>query len=607
MDSRSNDAELRRGSRWVWALLAALTLTAARGALAQEEGAPPAMDVDRFSPHGDHTGWFATISPQALDLWQPAAGIWGSYARSPLVLYSPAGDTEVIRDLWALHLQGAIGFKVADLAVSLPIHPQVAGDGVPAWGDPPAGAALGDLEIVPKVSFVNPAIRGFGIGIAAPITLPTGDDGLYVANGQATIAPMLVAGAYVGPVRLGGNLGYRFAPQVEVIDVQVGRGVTYRAALSVHPHQTIGIVAEVFGDHSVGDRNSPGEWLAGVRVRPIPEVAIGVAGGSALGTAVASPRWRLAFGISVSPPTRQKPESPSVVPASGREVSFSLSPGGWIDVPHPQCSHQVVAEGPVSLRVADDVSHLQVGADGYVTQRVELPGVGPLDLPPIVLEPAPVSGELVVHVSGPDGAVEGARLQVGDTRRAVFEGRVRVALAPGDHPMEVAAPGMETQSTDVRVAVGRVTFVRIELGYSEAGTGTGTGAETGTEAETETEAEAEIDLSLRVYFETGSAAVSAEGEEALRGLAGTIAAWPGQGVIEVVGWADPQGSPENNARLSRDRAVTVRTLLIDFGVPGDRLRPRVSNPYVGGGAAAEEDPEQRRVEFRLADETGSEP
>ncbi len=304
MDSRSGDIGNRRGPRWAWVLLTALSLMMARAALAQEEGAPPVIDVDRFSPHGDHTGWFATMSPEALDLWQPAGGVWGSYARSPLVLYSPAGETEVIRDLWALHVQGAIGFKVADLAVSLPIHPQVAGDGISAWGEPPVGAALGDLEIVPKVSFVNPAVRGFGIGVAVPISLPTGDDGLFVSNGRATIAPMLVAGAYVGPVRLGGNLGYRFAPEVEVIDVQVGRGFTYRAALSVHPQPTIGIVAEVFGDHAVGDRSSPGEWLAGVRVRPIPEVAVGVAGGSAMGAAVASTRnasfSRLIFCRSVS-------------------------------------------------------------------------------------------------------------------------------------------------------------------------------------------------------------------------------------------------------------------------------------------------------------------
>lgn len=587
---------------------------------AQSTGSPPAIDADRFSPHGDHTGWFATLSPEALGLWRPAAGIWGSYARSPVVIYSPSGNTDVVRDIWALHVQGALGFGVGDLGVSLPIHPQVAGDGHTLWGDPPEGAALGDLEIVPKVRFVDPAVRGFGVGLAAPITVPTGDEGLYVGNGKATIAPMLLMGAYVGPVRIGGNLGYRFAPQTQVLDVHIGRGFTYRAAVSVHPHPTIGVVGEVFGDHAVGDRNSPGEWLAGVRVRPIPEVAISVAGGSSMGLAVASPRWRLAFGVSISPGVRkdrdgdgvvdrrdQCPDEPEDVDGDrdadgcadvGREVRSSLSPAGWVDLPHPHCTRLVVPAGPFELELDSDVDHLSVGAEGYQTRRVDLTGDGPVELPPIVLEPASDEGVLVVHAAGPDGPLDGARLHVGEVRRVMAGGRGQMELAPGDHTLEVASTGLRTESTEVRVDAGRVSFVRLELVAS--GTDD-TATPTRTEPEAEAEAVAELALGLRIYFETGSSEVAAEYVPQLTALAEAIVAFRGNGVVHVIGMADPPGSPEDNARLSRARAQAAHDGLVALGVPANRLRVEVANPYAAGAVIGTEDREKRRVEFRLVE------
>ena len=610
----------RRARVAALALCASLALAGIGSAGAQGSDAPPAIDADRFSPHPDHTGWFATLSPEALGLWRPVAGVWGSYARSPVVIYSPSGNTDVVRDLRAIHVQGGLGFGVGDLAISFPIHPQVAGDGHTFWGDPPEGAAVGDLEIVPKVRFVDPAVRKWGVGIAAPITVPTGDDGLWVGNGKATIAPMLLAAAYVGPVRIGGNLGYRFAPQTEVLDVNVGRGFTYRAALSVHPHATIGVVGEVFGDHAVGDRNSPGEWLAGIRVRPIPEVAISVGGGSSLGLAVGSPRWRLAFGVSVSPSIRKDRDGDGVVDrrdecpdepedvdgdrdADGcvdhdRRVAFSLSPDGWVDVPHPHCTRMVVPAGDFALNVAPGVDHLSVGAAGYQTQRVELTGDGPLELPPIALQPATGGGVLVVHAVGLDGPLDGARLQVGDTRRVMAAGRVELDLPPGEYTLEVSAPGLAAETVQASVTAGRVTFARVAVTTADAAD------VTKTEAEIEEEGEeiAELALGLRIFFETGSSEIAPRYDAPLADLAAAMIAWQGSGVIRVIGMADPPGSPEVNAQISRARAQVAHDRLVSLGVPAERLRVEVSNPYVAGAVTGTEDREKRRVEFRLAEE-----
>ena len=70
--------------------------------------------------------------------------------------------------------------------------------------------------------------------------------------------------------------------------------------------------------------------------------------------------------------------------------------------------------------------------------------------------------------------------------------------------------------------------------------------------------------STTVYFDTGSAKLSAKGEQDLHDLAARA-----RGIddffIAVVGYADPRGNPEANQRLSLKRAASVTQYLQKYG------------------------------------------
>ena len=264
--------------------------------------APPAMDVQHFTPHGDRTGWFVTESAQTLRLGQPAFGMWLNYARNPF-LHSVDGAVQdrVVSDLATMDIQAAIGLGMADVAIDLPIHLYVAGDGVEAWGGPVSGTTLGDLRIVPKVRFLDPDKLGFGLGLALPVTLPTGDETRYLGRKTVAFSPALLVTGHVGIVRIGGNVGYRLTSAEPVADLVAGKAFLFSAAASVHPHKAIDVGVEIFGEAHGDPRNNPIEWLAGVTLHPHPALGLTLGGGSAVGPGVGAPEARVLFGFGWAP------------------------------------------------------------------------------------------------------------------------------------------------------------------------------------------------------------------------------------------------------------------------------------------------------------------
>lgn len=77
--------------------------------------------------------------------------------------------------------------------------------------------------------------------------------------------------------------------------------------------------------------------------------------------------------------------------------------------------------------------------------------------------------------------------------------------------------------------------------------------------------------STRVFFATGSAAISAEGKEDLLALADQASAIPGY-LLRVVGHTDTTGSAAANQRLSAQRASAVTAYLVRNGkVPPEKI------------------------------------
>lgn len=79
------------------------------------------------------------------------------------------------------------------------------------------------------------------------------------------------------------------------------------------------------------------------------------------------------------------------------------------------------------------------------------------------------------------------------------------------------------------------------------------------------------ELALDVNFRTADATLSDQTIEKLRQVGGLAAALP-DALVRVEGYADPRGSTEFNAELSRRRANAVAEVLMGAGVPLERLQ-----------------------------------
>ena len=73
-----------------------------------------------------------------------------------------------------------------------------------------------------------------------------------------------------------------------------------------------------------------------------------------------------------------------------------------------------------------------------------------------------------------------------------------------------------------------------------------------------------------VYFATGSAALSPDGEHELRWLVEKLAPYP-KAELLAQGFADTTGSEGRNRTLSEDRAAAVKAYLVSQGIDAARI------------------------------------
>jgi outer membrane protein OmpA-like peptidoglycan-associated protein len=115
-----------------------------------------------------------------------------------------------------------------------------------------------------------------------------------------------------------------------------------------------------------------------------------------------------------------------------------------------------------------------------------------------------------------------------------------------------------------------------------------------------TQVPTKVDALSGPHFKFGSADLTADGQTKVWNMASTLNRYPNRRV-EVIGYADSNGTDEHNQSLSERRANTVTEALIRFGVSANRITTRgygSANP-VASNATAEGRAQNRRVEIIL--------
>ena len=111
----------------------------------------------------------------------------------------------------------------------------------------------------------------------------------------------------------------------------------------------------------------------------------------------------------------------------------------------------------------------------------------------------------------------------------------------------------------------------------------------------------------KVYFDTGKASIQKRSNALLDNIAQVLTVHPEIALVQIEGHTDTVGKPEQNKKLSQDRADSVRAYLVKKGVSEARLRavgfgqekPTQSNDTAAGREF------NRRVEFNIPREACS--
>lgn len=92
---------------------------------------------------------------------------------------------------------------------------------------------LGDLRLLPRVTVLDPAQFPVGLGLVGEVRLPTGDGFSFLGERRVLVAPRLAVERSFGPVRLLGNVGWRFRRHAQYLNLYVDDEFTLGAGAVV--------------------------------------------------------------------------------------------------------------------------------------------------------------------------------------------------------------------------------------------------------------------------------------------------------------------------------------------------------------------------------------
>jgi OmpA-OmpF porin, OOP family len=91
------------------------------------------------------------------------------------------------------------------------------------------GCGLGDVRLVTRVQLLDPDHAPVGLAITPEVRLPLGDGSSFTGDRGFTFAPRAAVERSFGPVRVLANVGYRFRPAGQFLNLYVGNEFAFGA------------------------------------------------------------------------------------------------------------------------------------------------------------------------------------------------------------------------------------------------------------------------------------------------------------------------------------------------------------------------------------------
>jgi outer membrane protein OmpA-like peptidoglycan-associated protein len=251
-------------TRFVAALLVALASTPAFA---------DGLDGQRFVPSVGPEGTFVVEHPSVPSPWGWTLGLFLNYADDPIVVRDDANNVAArpLHTALTADLVGSLGlFGWADLGIGLPLHLLYDGDTYTAGASRlDANPGVGDLRIVPKVALLRRGTlhQHMLVGLAMPISIPTGNDEAARGAGGWTLHPEVLFAYHVGKLGLGFDMGYAWRSH-HAAALPWGDEITLDPYVSFGLTRDLTVRVEMFAERevhtNVGGADFPLEALAGL-------------------------------------------------------------------------------------------------------------------------------------------------------------------------------------------------------------------------------------------------------------------------------------------------------------------------------------------------------
>jgi outer membrane protein OmpA-like peptidoglycan-associated protein len=231
------------------------------------------LDGERFVPSVGAEGTFVDEHPSVPSHLGWSLGLFLNFADDQIVLRNTAGtvSSHPLHTGLTTDVTASLGlFGWSELGIGLPLHLVYSGDRyVVGTARLDASAGIGDLRLVPKFALLRRGDlhRHVLLGLAVPVSFPTGDDQAARGAGGFGVQPELLFAFHTGKLGLGFDAGYRFRSH-HPADLPWGDEVTIDPWLSFALTRALTLRIEGFAAKQVGAHVSgadfPLELLAGI-------------------------------------------------------------------------------------------------------------------------------------------------------------------------------------------------------------------------------------------------------------------------------------------------------------------------------------------------------
>jgi outer membrane protein OmpA-like peptidoglycan-associated protein len=560
-----------------------LLIALCAAALAQDvdELSMPELNVQAFRPSLDSQATLWTDDAALHPGGRGSLRLAANWAHNPLVVvWNDGSRTSLVRDTVNLDLLAGLTIHRFRAGVDLPLY-------LLSTSDLDAGGGgLGDLAFDLRGGVLAEEEGApLGLAIGARLSLPTAT--LDTALGSPGLGGELglIASKHLGDLLLAANLGTRFVPETQLVNVQVDDQVYYRVGGGYALGDAAGLSLDLAGHLNYNEpfgnpAANPHEGLLGGWLRLGDAIVLRAGGARGLTRGIASPDLRLVGMLGWEPRLDRDLDGDGLVDRLDACPEQPEDIDGWEDQdgcadPTSQLAVRVVdregyivtsasfevrgpqgARGPAQAELALHPGHYRINASapGWAGAPAEIDLALGQDQE-IALALVPLPALVRLRLQGPDGEpVDGTVSVEGGEPRSTRGGQLDTELDHGGYNLTVRVDGMAVENHHVQLQPGASELVQLQL------------------RRTQVALQADrIEINGEVYFDTDQVSIKVESFPLLDEVAQLLADHPEVQGLRIEGHTDSRGDDAYNLQLSKDRAAAVLSYLVSRGVTPDRL------------------------------------